>query len=486
MRVCLPAIIVLATVMPPTSRAPLTLVQTIELQGVEGRIDHLALDAAAGKLFVAALGNNTVEVVDGILLTGARANVHPTRFKAEPHAGHEPYDESRDALALTLAELCVERGIPLLGVCRGFQEMNVAFGGSLHHEIRELPGRMNHRMPRLENGEIHPDPLVVFADRHEVKLAPGGAFARILGCDTIRVNSLHGQGIDAHCERIVVEGVAEDGTIEAIRIAGAAGFGIDPRLSFDEKHEIVMKYVRLVGLEGFEKSYPTELSGGMKQRVEFARARARYRRSLSLRALWRARRSAAALRLLVAAAAASENGVGALQQQDRVDARRPGKEADHDQAADAEPGAASAARQPEPAAVQSHQLHIRLPRRYPSILAQQTDKIYRGLLQILRRRQIIPPEAIDQPMIQRRYIIEGAPDRPRGARRQCRQHRLIPAPQHVVPAALGAEPHVARAAVHPHQGVARARPRRGDQALGRRSHRNGADVPRVRASAVCR
>jgi putative glutamine amidotransferase len=167
-----------------------------------------------------------LDVVDGVVLTGARANVHPTRFKTEPHERHEPYDIHRDDVALALTEACVARGVPIFGICRGLQEMNVAFGGSLHPEIREIPGRMNHRMPRLENGEIHPDPLVVFADRHDVKLTPGGAFARILGCETIRVNSLHGQGIDAHCERIVVEGVAEDGTIEAIRIAGATGFAL--------------------------------------------------------------------------------------------------------------------------------------------------------------------------------------------------------------------------------------------------------------------
>ena len=85
---------------------------------------------------------------------------------------------------------------------------------------------MNHRMPRLENGEIHPDPAVVFADRHDVRLVPGGAFARLLGCETIRVNSLHGQGILEPGERVVVEGVAEDGTIEAIRIADAPGFAL--------------------------------------------------------------------------------------------------------------------------------------------------------------------------------------------------------------------------------------------------------------------
>jgi putative glutamine amidotransferase len=167
-----------------------------------------------------------LDSVDGIMLTGARANVHPTRFRAQPDPRHEPYDLHRDDLALALSEVCVARGVPLFGICRGLQEMNVAFGGSLHPEIRELPGRMNHRMPRLETGEIHPDPNVIFADRHDVSLVPGGAFAQLLGCETIRVNSLHGQGILEPGERVVVEGVAEDGTIEAIRIADAPGFAL--------------------------------------------------------------------------------------------------------------------------------------------------------------------------------------------------------------------------------------------------------------------
>jgi len=167
-----------------------------------------------------------LDTVDGIVLTGARANVHPTRFNTEPDPKHEPYDIHRDEVALTLSEACVARGVPLFGICRGLQEMNVAFGGSLHPEIREIPGRMNHRMPRLENGEIHPDPKVIFADRHEVTLTPGGAFATILGRDRIRVNSLHGQGILKPGKRVVIEGVAEDGTIEAIRIAEAESFAL--------------------------------------------------------------------------------------------------------------------------------------------------------------------------------------------------------------------------------------------------------------------
>lgn len=179
-----------------------------------------------------------LDVVDGIVLTGARANVHPTRFKTEPCAAHEPYDIPRDDVALALSEACVARGVPLFGICRGLQEMNVAFGGSLHPEIRELPGRMNHRMPRLENGEIHPDPTVVFADRHDVSLTPGGIFAKILGCETIRVNSLHGQGILELGKRVIVEGVAEDGTIEAIRIADAPSFalGVQWHAEYDPQH----------------------------------------------------------------------------------------------------------------------------------------------------------------------------------------------------------------------------------------------------------
>src|SRR5258706_3736899 len=131
-----------------------------------------------------------LDAVDGIVLTGARANVHPARFGTEPDSRHEPFDLHRDDLALALSEACVARGIPLFGICRGLQEMNVAFGGSLHPEIRELPGRMNHRMPRLESGEIHPDTTVVFADRHDVRLVAGGGVARLLRCRTICVNSL--------------------------------------------------------------------------------------------------------------------------------------------------------------------------------------------------------------------------------------------------------------------------------------------------------
>jgi len=162
-----------------------------------------------------------IDVLDGIVLTGARPNVHPSHFGAEPSPAYVPYDEGRDAVALPLICAAVEAGVALFGICRGFQEMNVAFGGTLHPEIRDLPGRMNHRMPPGET-----DPEVIYRLRHTLRLTPGGQFARLLGSEQARVNSLHGQGLLDVAPRIVVEGWAEDDTEEAIVVADAPGFAI--------------------------------------------------------------------------------------------------------------------------------------------------------------------------------------------------------------------------------------------------------------------
>ncbi|MEM7237700.1 MAG: gamma-glutamyl-gamma-aminobutyrate hydrolase family protein [Pseudomonadota bacterium] len=167
-----------------------------------------------------------LDLIDGLVVTGAAANVHPSLYGTAPEPAYEPYDEGRDGIALPLIRACVDLGKPVFGICRGFQEMNVAFGGTLHPEIRDLPGRMNHRMPRLETGEIHPDPEVIFADRHDVHLTTGGHLAGLMGVPTITVNSLHGQGILTPGTRVVTEGIADDGTIEVVRIEGAQSFAI--------------------------------------------------------------------------------------------------------------------------------------------------------------------------------------------------------------------------------------------------------------------
>lgn len=155
---------------------------------------------------------------DGFLLTGGRPNVHPSEYGEDVTDAHGEFDQARDAIVLPLVRACVESGQPFLGVCRGFQEVNVAMGGSLYPEIRDLPGRMNHRMP--PDGTLEEK----FELRHEVSFVEGGVFHRLMGSQTVLTNTLHGQGIKEAGARVVVEGHAPDGTPEATYIKDAPGF----------------------------------------------------------------------------------------------------------------------------------------------------------------------------------------------------------------------------------------------------------------------
>jgi len=157
---------------------------------------------------------------DGFVFTGGRPNVHPSYYGEQETPAHGTFDQCRDLLVLDLIRACVPRGQPILGICRGFQEFNVAFGGSLYPEIRDLPGRMNHRMP--PEGTIEEK----FALRHTVDFVPGGVFASLFGNNQVMVNSLHGQGIKVPGSQVIVEGVAPDGTQEAIRIKDAPGYAL--------------------------------------------------------------------------------------------------------------------------------------------------------------------------------------------------------------------------------------------------------------------
>ncbi|AUR02957.1 putative gamma-glutamyl-gamma-aminobutyrate hydrolase [Phaeobacter inhibens] len=159
-----------------------------------------------------------LESFDGFLLTGGRPNVHPNEYGEAETDAHGAFDRARDAIALPLVRACVERGQPFLGICRGFQEVNVAMGGTLYPEIRDLPGRMNHRMP--PDGTLEEK----FAMRHIVELTEGGVFHRLFGAAEVMTNSLHGQGIKAPGSRIVIDGTAPDGTPEAIYVKDAPGF----------------------------------------------------------------------------------------------------------------------------------------------------------------------------------------------------------------------------------------------------------------------
>ncbi len=155
---------------------------------------------------------------DGFLLTGGRPNVHPEEYGEAATEAHGAFDRARDAIVLPLVRACVENGQPFLGICRGFQEVNVAMGGALHPEIRDLPGRDNHRMP--PDGTLEEK----FALRHKVSFSKDGVFHRLMGAQEVLTNTLHGQGIKRAGARVVIDGYAPDGTPEATFIEGAQGF----------------------------------------------------------------------------------------------------------------------------------------------------------------------------------------------------------------------------------------------------------------------
>jgi len=155
---------------------------------------------------------------DGFLFTGGRPNVHPEEYGHPETEAHGTFDRARDAIALPLVRACVETGQPFFAICRGFQEVAVAMGSTLHPEIRDLPGRDNHRMP--PDGTIEEK----FALRHTVRFSEGGPFHRLLGSREVMTNTLHGQGVIDAGPRFVIDGFAPDGTCEAAYIDGAPGF----------------------------------------------------------------------------------------------------------------------------------------------------------------------------------------------------------------------------------------------------------------------
>jgi putative glutamine amidotransferase len=154
--------------------------------------------------------------LDGLLLTGAVSNIEPHHYSDESSYEGNLLDPRRDATNLPLIPLAIEMGVPLLAICRGFQEVNVAFGGSLYQKVHEQPGFMDHR----ENKD---DPLdVQYGPAHDVALVPGGLLATLVGDTQVTVNSLHGQGVRRLGEGLVVEAQAPDGLIEAFRHDGSA------------------------------------------------------------------------------------------------------------------------------------------------------------------------------------------------------------------------------------------------------------------------
>ena len=187
-------------------------------------VDAAADVARVQPMIVPAIGERTsfddlLDRVDGVLVTGARSNVHPSHYGVAPTKAHEPFDPARDATTIPLIRRAVEKGVPLLAICRGIQEMNVAFDGSItaaFQDARDLP---DHSYPDEGTNDER------FAIAHEVRIAPGSCMEGILGAGA-KVNSLHKQALDRLGARIAVEATAPDGTVEAVSIQGARGFAV--------------------------------------------------------------------------------------------------------------------------------------------------------------------------------------------------------------------------------------------------------------------
>jgi putative glutamine amidotransferase len=176
--------------------------------------------ASAVPLLVPALGDrvaaDVVARLDGLLLTGSRSNVEPHHYEGEASQPGTLHDPERDSLTLPLIRAAVDAGVPVLAICRGIQELNVALGGTLHQRVHEIEGRLDHRAPEGDVARRYAHTA------HVVALTPGGVLERLAGGRELVVNSLHSQGIDRLAPALVVEAAAPDGQIEAVRHADAA------------------------------------------------------------------------------------------------------------------------------------------------------------------------------------------------------------------------------------------------------------------------
>ena len=192
---------------------------------VQDKYVEAVRDAAGGvPLVVPSEGHGTrpesiVDAIDGLLLTGAYSNVEPRRYGASDGSKEVLRDPDRDETTARLIEAALRVGCPILGICRGLQELNVAFGGTLHEALHEREGGLDHREPG-ETLEANYGPA------HPVELAPDSELARIVQADTLMVNSLHAQGIDRLADGLVAEAWAPDGVVEAIRLAESTVFAI--------------------------------------------------------------------------------------------------------------------------------------------------------------------------------------------------------------------------------------------------------------------
>jgi putative glutamine amidotransferase len=190
-------------------------------------VDAVVLAVDAIPLLLPAVGEHqdldgVLDRLDGLMLSGSPSNVGAEHYGGPAPREDNVADPDRDATTLPLIRACLAQGTPLLAICRGIQELNVALGGSLHQHLHEVAGRMDHRSDKTKPRDERYDP------RHQVRVISGGWLHGILGgaVAEIPVNSLHGQGLNRVADRLTIEAVAEDGTIEAVSVKDARSFAL--------------------------------------------------------------------------------------------------------------------------------------------------------------------------------------------------------------------------------------------------------------------
>jgi len=216
------------------------------------------------------LGDNAVtealdrllDMLDGVLLTGSPSNVEPHHYDGHPSREGTAHDPARDATTLPLIRHTIDRGVPLIAICRGAQEVNVALGGTLHQLVHEVSGRRDHRSRKAPTTDEN------YAPAHSIDIVEGGLLHRLLGERRVMVNSLHAQGVDALAPRARLEAVADDGQVEAFSVPDAPAFTL--ALQWHPEHRALENPVSMKLFDAFAEACRIRASARQKPPLRVA------------------------------------------------------------------------------------------------------------------------------------------------------------------------------------------------------------------------
>lgn len=203
-----------------------------------------------------------LDTLDGVLLTGSPSNVEPHHYDGAQSRPGTAHDAARDATTLPLIRHTIDHGVPLIAICRGAQEVNVALGGSLHQLVHEVEGRRDHRSPKTPSTDIN------YAPAHDIDIVEGGLLARLIGEKRVRVNSLHAQGVDKLAPRARAEAYADDGQVEAFSVPDARSFAL--ALQWHPEHRALENSVSMKIFDAFAAACRARAAGRLSPTLRAA------------------------------------------------------------------------------------------------------------------------------------------------------------------------------------------------------------------------